>query len=138
LNSFTVTFGGSAPTAAAFLDNVTLRDSNGAVTLSSNSTSTACSGTGTCTKGFVFGTGTGGYQISAGTSKTFTLRIDSTKTASAQANITQNLFANIQAGTDVVFTDGLDGGATSGITLPTTGQDAPPISINSVSFPTGL
>lgn len=137
INSVVVTFAGTAPSVATFLDGVTLFDeSNTALGTGNTTSSTACSGgTSTCTKTFNLGSTTGGQPISGGSSRTWTLRIDGTKTQAGAANIAQTLTATINALTDIRYTNGLDSAATTAVSLPS--NLLVPINLNSVSFSIG-
>jgi len=140
LNTVTITFGGSAPSATTFLDSVQLYDTaNGTNMGTGNTTSSACAGTGTaasstCSKTFSLGATTGGYVVSAGGSKSFTLRTNTLNTWAATTGISATLSASISANTDVRYTDGLDTAAVSTISLPAT---VVPITIQSISFAQG-
>jgi len=135
INSVIVTFGGTAPSVSTFLDGVTLIDESGTALGTGNTTSSACTGGNTCTKTFNLGSTSSGQVVSPGTSRTWTLRVDSTKTLAAQANISQTLNATINAITDIRYTDALDSAAATAIGLPS--RTVVPISINSVSFTQG-
>lgn len=136
VNSVIVTFGGTAPSIATFLDGVTLIDENGSSLGTANTTSaTACNGTNTCSKIFNLGSTTNGQSVSAGSSRTWTLRIDSTKTAAGTSGVSQTLTATINALTDVRYTDALDSSAATTVSLPT--KTVVPIDINSVTFSQG-
>ncbi|RJQ28906.1 hypothetical protein C4571_02600 [Candidatus Parcubacteria bacterium] len=136
VNSVVVTFSGTAPSIATFLDGVTLIDESGNSLGSGNTTSsTACNGSNTCTKTFNLGSTSSGQVVTQGTSRTWTLRIDSTKTLAAQANISQTLTATINAITDIRYTDALDNAASTAIGLPS--RTVVPITVNSVSYTTG-
>ncbi len=142
LNTVTITFSGTAPSIATFLDGVNLIDANGNTVNSTNysgltiaTSSTACNGTNTCTKSWNFGTTNTGKQITAGSSYQFKLQTDTTKTLAAQANIAQTLSATIASTANVVFYDSTDSSGSSGLTLPT--STSVPIQINSVSFSVG-
>lgn len=135
INSVIITFSGSAPSIATFLDGVLLRDVANAQDLGTgNTTSSPCNGSNTCTKTFNLGSTTSGFLISAGTSKVFRLRIDSTKTLAATANVAQTLTATVNANTDIRYTNGTDSAATTGVSLP---ANAVPIPLNAVSYAVG-
>ncbi|MEK7094193.1 MAG: hypothetical protein AAB903_02535, partial [Patescibacteria group bacterium] len=133
LNNITVTFAGSAPSGTAFYGSsqVRLYDPESGISYS-----------GIAHYGTSITYDLNNYAVSAGSSKTFRVRINSNlaagggTTAMAQAGVSQSLTALINAGADVTYTDALFGG-TPGITLPTTGFGAPPISINSVTYASG-
>jgi hypothetical protein len=132
INTVVVTFSGSAASAAAFLDNVQLYDpSTGSNLGTSNTTSTACNGSTTCTKTFR----NIGYTVSAGSSKVFNIRLNSSAgTFAAGSGISATLSATINAATDVSYTDGSDSAAVSNIGLPSA---LVPITVNSVSYAQG-
>ena len=137
VNSVTVTFSGSAPTATTFLDGVTLLDENNQALGSGNVTSSACTGgTTTCSKSFILGASTAGQIIGRGTSRTWTLRLDATKTAGGIANVIQTLTAKINALADIKWTDATDGAGVTELTLPT--KTLAPIELNTVNFTSGL
>ncbi|MFA5810078.1 MAG: peptidoglycan-binding domain-containing protein, partial [Thermoleophilia bacterium] len=135
INSVIVTFSGTAPSIASFLGGVTLLDESGVLLGTASTTSAACNGSNTCTKTFNLGSTTAGQIVTKGTSRTWTLRVDSTLTAAAIASISQTLTATINARTDIQFTDGLDSSAASTIGLAS--KVVVPITINSVSFSQG-
>lgn len=139
VNTITVTFGGTAPSLGTFLDGVILRDANNAnVTALSGltvATSSVCDPVASaCTKSWNFGAGTAGYTVSAGSSYTFRLEVDSTKTKAAANGVSQTLSATITANTDITYTDALDSAATTNISLP---ANAAPVTINSVAYAAG-
>jgi hypothetical protein len=132
INTVVLTFSGTAPSIATFLDNVNLYDAATGSNLGSSNTtsSTACAGTNTCTKTF----SNIAYTISSGGSKSFVLRIDSTKTQAGASGVSQSLSATIAAAGNVSYTDGLDSAAVSNINLPSA---VIPVQINSVNYATG-
>ncbi len=137
VNSVTVTFSGSAPSISTFLDGVTLLDENNTALGSGNVTSTACAGgTTTCSKSFILGATTAGQIVGKGTSRTWTLRLDLTKTLAGAANVIQTLTAEINALAHIKWTDATDGAGVSELTLPTKTLVAIPIS--TVNFTSGL
>ena len=76
------------------------------------------------------------YTVSAGTSKSFTLRINTAQTGvlqTAATGVSQTLSASISAVGSVVWTDAVSGG-TANLNVPAT---TIPITINSVSYPQG-
>ena len=120
VTTLTVTFGGSAPANASFLDGVKLMDMNNSdvavvVNGATASVSAPCTGTNTCTKAWTFGSS--GWALPAGSSYPFTLRVNSTQTAPPASGVSQTLTASIQSNTDVKFTDGLDSAATPYLAL---------------------
>jgi hypothetical protein len=145
LNQVKLTITGSLPTST-FLsdggadDDVKLFDpATGAVVASTHATpatSTDCSSGGTCTFTFNLGTGTttGGYVISAGSSKSFTVRVNSADHTTAGANgVSQILGVKVNATTDVTYVNALDGSGST-VNLPAT---VVPAVINSVSYAAG-
>lgn len=133
-----ITFGGSAPSSTNFLaaNNIVLYDpSTGLPAVGfSASSSDPCVGNNTC---FIAFTDSSGFQLSAGLSKTFNIRIanETTYTQAGASGVTQSLSAAIQAVGDVYFTDGLDSAATPGVNVPATNPI--PLTIVNVAFTTG-
>ncbi|MBI2033869.1 MAG: hypothetical protein HYT13_02095, partial [Candidatus Liptonbacteria bacterium] len=136
INSVTVTFSGDAPSNAAFLDGVLLLDENGSALGTGNVTSSACTGGNSCSKSFLLGATNTGQVVNAGQTRTWTLRIDSTKTRTAQASISQTLTATVNILGDMKFTDGLDSGASTVINILAPYVTAP-LSITGVSYAIG-
>jgi hypothetical protein len=147
LNTVTVTFGGTAPSIATFLDGVTLRYGGtdvttagtlAGVTVTSATSSQQCTGGvgagPTCTKTWNFGTTNTGLTVSPGTTISFVLQVDSTKTLAASSGVSQSLSAQIVSNGHVMFTTAPDSAGASPISLQT---NAVPININSVSYPAG-
>ena len=136
LNNVTTTFTGSAATSSLYnaTSNIMLIDQNGnnAVT-SDGAVETTSTATGGFTAAWTFGAGSSGFQISAGSSYTFTVRLN-TSAVGAIPNVSESLSANIQGANDVHYTDGLDSNATSSLGLPTS---VVPLTINSVTYPVG-
>lgn len=130
LNTVTVTYSGNAPTGTAFFDSAS-------VTLFDPDTGTSYTKAATSTTSISYNLNN--YALSAGASKTFRIRINSNSASSggttkeATANVTHGLTALINAGTDVTYTTAVSGG-TSGVTLPTSGIGAPPITLTTVSY----
>ncbi|MEK7507938.1 MAG: peptidoglycan-binding domain-containing protein [Patescibacteria group bacterium] len=136
INSVVVQFAGTAPSIVTFLDGVSLLDENGNTLGTANTTSSVCDpGVSACTKTFNLGVTTAGQTISKSTSRTWTLRIDSTATKAATASIAQTLTATINAITSIRFTDALDGAASTALSLPS--KVVVPINLNSVTFSVG-
>lgn len=135
VNSVVVTFSGSAASIATFLDGVTLVDESGNTLGTSNTTSTACNGSNTCTKTFNLGSTTAGQIVNAGTTRSWTLKIDGTKLQAAVANTAHSLTATINGRTDILFTDALDSSASTAIGLAS--NVIVPIEINTVTLPVG-
>src|SRR6185436_19874459 len=76
------------------------------------------------------------YTVSAGTSKSFTVRLNSAQTGVLQTaanGISQSLSATISAGTHVTWTDAISGGSAIS-SIPT---HLIPITVNSVSYAAG-
>jgi len=133
LNSVKVTFSGSLLTAnatqtAAFLNTVVLVDGNGTGIVTGSMATTSNDGTSSVSWTF-----TNGFAISAGGSYTFTLKADPTQVAGT-ANTAQSLGANIQAATDVQYTDALDNSGVGSLGLP---SSVVPLTINSITYPIG-
>ncbi|MDP2598369.1 MAG: peptidoglycan-binding domain-containing protein [Candidatus Liptonbacteria bacterium] len=79
--------------------------------------------------------GLANYAISKGTSKNFTLRINtSAGTPAGQSGISQTLSATVSANTDIGWLDSLDSNATTGLGVQ---SNVIPIQINSVSYAQG-
>jgi hypothetical protein len=142
VNSVIVTFSGTLPSAANFLDGVTLLNEFGTVlgatvgSDSGNTTSSACTGgTSTCTKTFNLGSTSNGQSISAGQSRAWTLRVESSRGQSAVSNQAHTLNATIAALTDIRYTDALDSAAATAVGLPT--KTTTPVNLNSVSYAVG-
>jgi len=104
-----------------------LIDQNGLDAVTAGEATTTISG---ATKTWTF---INGFNISAGGSYTFKVRFDSTSLPQA-GSVSQSISASIQNNTDVRYTDGLDASSTANIALPTV---ATPITINSVTYPSG-
>jgi len=134
VNTVTVTFSGTAPSSTTFLAGVKLLDENNNV-LTVGATSSACTGANTCSVTWSLGATTAGQQVSAGTTRNFTLVVDSTKAQQVTGTNNVNLVATINATGDIAYTDGLDAAATTGLTLPT--SVLTPISLNSVTYAAG-
>ncbi len=136
INSIVVQFAGTAPSLGTFLDGVSLIDESGNNLGTNNTTSSACDPSASaCTKTFNLGSTTNGQTVSAGASRTFRLRVDSTKTAVAASGVSKTLTATINAVTSIQFTDALDGAASTGLGLPT--KTITPIELNSVTYAQG-
>lgn len=124
LNSVTINFSGLAASATSFLDGVTLVDaSNPGTNLGTNNVSSSigsCAANSGCFKSFLLGATTNGLVVSAGQTKTLILKYTGANLQAAIANVAQSLSAYVNARTDIVYTDGIDSAATSGITLPST------------------
>jgi hypothetical protein len=136
LNSVKVTLTGlvATSTLSAATSSVSLMDSNGNnVNTSDGATESTSSVTGGFAVTWTFGSASSGFQLSAGTPYTFTLRANTTLVAGI-SNTAESLSATVQGATDVQYTDGLDGSATTSIGLPTA---VVPITINSIVYPVG-
>jgi hypothetical protein len=134
LNSLTVTFSGSATNSSSLFFAsgtsstyyVTLYDSINGTTYNASS---SIVGSGTLTYNLR------GYTVSAGTSKSFTLRFNSSGGAPAgSASVSQTLSATVAAYTDVGWADSLDASAVSGLNVP---ASTVPINVQSVSYAIG-
>lgn len=149
VNTVTVTFSGTAPssTVVAFLSGVTLRDENNnsigapgfATSTAYSNASTSCNLTvgATCSITFSFGTVASGTAqvVSAGTTRNWTLVVDSTKTQAVTGTSNVNLVATINAIGDISYTDGLDTPAVTNLNLPS--SILTPINLNSVVYQQG-
>ena len=140
LDSVKVTWSGSLITNAAasstintFLNDVTLIDQSGNNVVTAGEAKMATSSSNPYTSVWTFGTGPSGFQVSAGGSYTFTLRVNSTDVTGV-ANTSQSLGANIQAAGDVQYTDSLDSKGQTGLGLP---ASVVPLTINSITYPIG-
>ncbi len=138
LNSVTVTFSGYSASSPTFLDGVTLVDNDVPATNlgTGNVTSSVCTTTGTCTKSFILGATINGLTVSAGATKTLILKYNGTTLNPATANIGGSLTATINALTGIVYTDGTESSAVSGITLEPT--ISVPVTIGSQTSGIGL
>ncbi len=138
VNSVRVTFAGTAPSASStsFIDGVNLIDEAGNQ-MGFGNVSISCTGINICYKIFnLLGVGTStGQAIFPGAPRTWTLRVDSTRTAPGQINVAQTLTATVNALGDIRYTDALDAAAVSGISLSP--RTAVPIPLNSVSYASG-
>ena len=137
INTVTVTFSGTAPSIATFLDGVLLLDENGTALGTGNTTSSACTGGNTCSKTFTLGATNAGQVINAGLTRIWTLRVDSTKTLAGASGISQSLAVTVNALTDMKFTDGLDTAAATALNVLEPFVTAP-FSVTSVSYAQGL
>lgn len=144
LGSVTVTFAGSGPSVGNFFN----------ATSAAAAANSSVSGCSTCyvtlydpataisyfpvspTSSGVLGYNLNNYTISAGSSKSFTLRLNSAQSGvlqTASTGVSQTLSATVGAAADVVWTNAVSGGtAALGLTATTI-----PISINSVSYSAG-
>jgi hypothetical protein len=127
IQTTTITLSGSGATST--IGSLQLIDQNGndIVTAGEAASNTpACSGT-TCTKNFDFSPS---FQVSAGGSYSFTVRVNSINIPIGGNGISQSLSAAVQNSGDVMYSDG----TTGSLTLPTS---TVPIQINSVSYGQG-
>ncbi|MEK7138300.1 MAG: PKD domain-containing protein [Patescibacteria group bacterium] len=135
VNNLWVTFTGTAKDNTTFWDGVKLVDSaTGALYGIYPGSASSCVGTSSCHADFFFGNGANGLVISAGVSRSLTLRIDSTKTAPASSSAVQTLVGSIVGAGDLVFTDGLDSNAVSSL-VPSSHYF--PLNLASVSYVAG-
>jgi hypothetical protein len=125
----TITLSGSG--ASSTLTSLQLIDQNGNDVVVANEATSTITSTTTApfSKTFVFTPAL--FQVSAGGSYTFKVRVNSLNIPSAGQGVSQSLSAAIQGGTDVMYSDG---SANSSISLPTS---TVPIQINSVSYGQG-
>lgn len=128
LQSLVVTIGGSAPSATDFFIT-----SGAAVKLYDESSGTSYNPTATSTTSVSFDLLN--YSVSAGTTKSFTLRLNTeTPYTDAAANgVSQTLSASLNAVTSVTYTTADNGGATD-VNIP---ANMVPFTINSVSYAAG-
>jgi len=132
VNTTTITLGGSNGTSS--VASLQLIDANGNdVVTAGEAASTTNIGAGTKTWSFLPSGIGGGWQVTAGGSYTFTVRINSSAIPGTPS-VSQSLTANIQNNTDVSYSDGLDASSTSNLNLPTA---VTPIVINSIQYPQG-
>jgi hypothetical protein len=135
LNKLTVTFSGAATSSFFTNANISLIDQNGNVVNSTNypgSNEVASSTLSNAT--WSFPAAQSGFQISAGGSYTFKLRLNTVAIGPPSGQQSETLVANIQNSTDISYTDGLDASSTSGLALP---ASVVPLTINSVSYAPG-
>ena len=140
LNTVILTISGSLPTSTFKTDSVTplydvkLYDAALGTVAQGTATSSACTSGSTCTFTFSLGATTSGYTISAGSSKTFTVRVDSLTHSTAGGTGSVTLGVNVATTAGVAYTDAIDG---SGVTanVPSTSV---PLTINSVSYAQGI
>lgn len=143
LNQIVLTIVGSLPTTSfsssgASGDDVKLIDSSTGIATIGTVTSTACLSGGTCTFSFSFASPvTGaitGYVITPGSSKTFTVRVNSMQhVLAASSGQAATLGISINNPGDVTYIDSIDGMGAA-INLP---ANAVPVSVNSVSYAAG-
>ncbi len=130
INAVTITFRGSAQGGNFYnisSANVQLYDPNNGISYFPTASSP--------TAGTVTFSLNGGYTLGPGTTKSFALRVNSIIAVSfAPLHVSPTLAASIASAGDVVWTDGLDTAAVSGLNLP---ASAVPINIASVSFAAG-
>ncbi|MBI4085386.1 MAG: peptidoglycan-binding protein [Candidatus Liptonbacteria bacterium] len=140
LQSITVTFSGSGPSTTNFFNATSTGNSSVAtcttcyVTLYDSANGRSYYAVASTTTSLSFDLNN--YTISAGSSKSFTLRINSSQTGvmgAAQNGVSQTLSATISAAGNVIWTDAVSGGVT-GLNVPAT---TIPITVNSVSYAAG-
>jgi hypothetical protein len=134
LNTVTVSFSGAATSTFYTASNISLVDQSGNVVNSSTYpglTETVSSTAQTAI--WAWPAANAGFQISAGGSYTFTLRLNTTAIG-GQNGVSESLVANLQSANSVIYTDGLDTQAVSGLVLP---SSVVPLTINSVSYAQG-
>jgi hypothetical protein len=143
LNSITVTFSGSGP-SASFYNTADAGSENSSlgscatcyVTLYDTATAISYFGVSSSTANGRLGFDLAGYTVSAGTSKGFTVRLNSAQSGVfdiGKSGISQTLSATIGSATGTTWTDAVSGGNSIG-SIPTS---TVPAVINSVSYPTG-
>jgi len=134
VNSITVTFAGTAPSTSltSFIDGVKLIDESGNQ-VGIPSLSFRCTGLNVCFQTFnLYGPG---RVVSPEAPRTWTLRVDSTRTAPPAAGIAQTLDAYINVSGDIRYTDALD--AVAATNIPLSPNVSVPILLNSVSYAVG-
>ncbi|MBU6500376.1 MAG: peptidoglycan-binding protein [Patescibacteria group bacterium] len=143
LNTMVVSFTGNAVSGTGFLDGIKILDENNQSigTVQSTSSAATCQtvaagGSGSCSVTFNFGSTSNGQQISAGSTRNWTLQVNDSKTQASTGQNVTSLAATVSTrSTDVLYTDGLDSAANSNITLPS--SQLFPIQLNSASFAQG-
>jgi len=139
LNQVVLTYSGSMPSSTggatsfnSLAANLKLYDpSTGAQVAGSSATTVA---TTSATFVYTIGTTNTGYILSAGASKTFTVRADSLTDATAgSTGISQTFGLTLASSTAVSYVDAIDGTGTT-VNLPAT---AVPMVIVNVSYPSG-
>ena len=138
LNTVTLTFSGSAPSGTQFFVTGTASPLQIYDPSTGNSYfPVAVSGqTATFNMATVSNVLGSPYTVSAGTTKSFNVRINSTSPATALAanGVSQTLSVTVAAATNVTWADGLDLSATGGLNLPTV---VIPVQLQSVSYSAG-
>jgi hypothetical protein len=136
LNSVTLTFAGSAPSTGGgfYYTGSAYNVCTGCrVQLYDAANGTSYYATASSSPALSFNLN--GYTVSAGTSKSFTLRVDSlTGTAVAGSGVSVTLGATVASIAHVVWSDGLDTSAVSTLQLP---ASVIPVTIQSVSYAAG-
>ncbi|MEK7546617.1 MAG: peptidoglycan-binding domain-containing protein [Patescibacteria group bacterium] len=150
LNSVTVTFSGSGPSTTNFYNTTstadgTLANSGGSparqcancyVTLYDAANGISYFPVASTSGSGLLAFNLNDYTISGGSSKSFTVRINTAQSGVLQAaatGVSQTLSATISAATNIKWTDAISGGV-SGLSIPIT---TIPVSVNSVSYPQG-
>jgi hypothetical protein len=141
LNTVTLTFAGSAPSAASGF-YFTGANSGSPTTCATcivqiydaaNGTSYFANASTSASGLLTFNLN--GYTVSANTSKSFNLRINSTGGTPAGTNgVSQTLSVTISSAANVGWTDALDNAATANLGVP---ASTIPVTINSVSYAQG-
>ena len=133
LNQVTLTWNGSMPSSTTFNTN------SANMKLFDTATGLSVAGTvATTSNTFVYtigaAGGTAGYVISAGSSKTFTVRVDSSTNSNPGANgVSQTFGVNLATTGSVAYVDALDGTGVT-VNLPSTSV---PMIVSSVSYAPG-
>jgi len=142
IGSVTVTFSGSGPSTTAFYQlgtaptvctncMVSLLDTANGASYYAVASGTISGNSNSLTFSLV------DYQLSNGTSKSFTLRINSAGSGAfgiGTTGVSQTLAATINAATGVTWKDALDAAAVGGLNLQ---ANAVPIQLNAVSYAAG-
>ncbi|MDO8682508.1 MAG: hypothetical protein Q7N50_03385, partial [Armatimonadota bacterium] len=108
IGSVKITFSGSGPSTTAFFDS-------NSVDLYDSSTGTSYNKVASDTVSLTYDLSN--YTLSAGASKMFVIRLDSTATIDLDTTSAEALAASVQASTDVTWKDALDSGAATGLNL---------------------
>lgn len=145
ISTVTITFSGSAPSSTATQNfwatggvtapqNTCVISENCYTQLYDPASALSYFATGNVT-GTSMSFGLNGYTISAGTSKSFTIRTNSTAaTKVGVSGVAQTLSMTINAVGDIRWVDALDAAASTNLSLPAT---AVPVTIQSVSYAAG-
>jgi len=137
LSSVTITFSGSAPSSTAFYNATSTATSCATCVVQLYDANSAVSYYPTASSSNSLSFDLGNYQISNGTSKSFTLRVNDTYTGAmntAVSGVSQSLSVTVNAATDVKWADSILSDATTGLNLE---AKVVPVQIQSVSYAAG-